>query len=406
MKSFFIKLMSVFLCLTLMGSALLVTRTKVQAASSATLMYYNDKAWPRGDSHPMEKIYSALYVPVTLFAQLNNVTVKKNAGQNLFVIENGEYWLTFNVKTDFAYTQDSEPMYWRSAFYHGDHYVPVRSVCSYLRLGFEEMVSPVTGETAIRITDGSQTKPFEELIRDKYPAFFPAESSTENTAPPITSETTQRPGTDTTPPVTAPTPELGTRTIYITIEDSPGKYTEDILKILRDYNIKATFFLIGSELAENAATVSRIAAHGHAIGLHTMNHSTSRLTNANAILADMEAENLLLSRLIKQKSHIWRAPEGSAKMSALTPEVQLALNQKGYVIWDYNINVPTNTTASRAADTAINGIWNNEVVILRFIESSKTAETLAKVLAFIENNRDVCDVRTISPAHNEYSSVG
>ncbi len=406
MKSRYIRIISAFLCFAVIAAAIVITRTEVKAASTYPTMYYNDRAWPRSDSLPMEMIYSTLYVPVTLFAQLPNVTVKKNDGQNLFVIENGDYWLTFNVRTDFAYTQDSEPMYWRSAYYHGDHYVPVRSVCSYLHLNFEEITSPVTGETAIRISDGNQQRPFEELIRERYPEFFPEGNDLPTSEPPTTSDTTAPPVT--TPPsdTETPAPELGERTIYITIEDSPGEYTEDILSVLDEFGYTATFFVIGDQMLEKAELLSQIAAKGHVIGLHTMSHKAAELKDSEAILADIEEQNLLLSRLIKQRSHIWRAPEGSEKLSTLTSDAKLAIRHSGYTIWDFNISVPTNArTAKAAAETVIDGIWDNRTALIRFPEDDTTAEALRFVLEFIAENADVCDVRTISPAYYEYNTA-
>ena len=405
-KASAVRLLSVMLCLVLAISVVIFTRTEIHAAAGC-LMYFNDRAWPRSGSQPLEKIYSTLYVPITLFAQLNDVSVLKNEGMQTFIIKHGDYSLSFNYESDFAYTQDLKQMYWRTAYYHGEYYVPVRSVCSYLHIDLEEMTSPVTGEIAIRLTDGSQKKTFKELILEKYPAFFPEETTSETetsadsstvTDPPVTI-----PDTDTTEPVR----RLEERTIYITIEDSPGKYTADILEVLEDYDRTATFFVIGDNALKSPAMLSQIAAQGHAIGLHTMHHNAAALTDAEAILADIEEENLLLSRLIKQKSHIWRAPDGSEKLLALQAGAALTLRHEGYVIWDYNVNVPTNArTAKAAADTAIKGIWDNEVVILRFAEDDSTAEVLRLVLDFIEENAEVCDVRTISPAYYEFSRAG
>ncbi len=408
MKALFIKLASIVLCVAVVASAIIITRTEVQAASAYPTMYYNDRAWPRSGSLPMEKFYSTLYVPVTIFAQLPNVKVKKNESLNLFVIENGDYWLTFNVKTDFAYTQDSEPMYWRSAYSHGDYYVPVRSVCSYLHITFEELTSPITGETAIRISDGSQTKQFEELLRERYPGFY--EEQTVNTddlisdteAPPSTSvpPVTSRPDTE----IPAPTP--GDRTIYITIENSPGEYTKDILEVLEEYDYPATFFVVGDNLLKNAKLLSQISAQGHAIGLHTMSHKSSELKTGEAILNDIEKENMLLWKLIKQKSHIWRAPDGSSKLSSLTDDVAAELSENGYEIWDFNIDAPTNArNAKSAADTVIKGIWDNETVIIRFREDKTTAEVLKLVLEFIAEYSETCDVRTISPLYSSYINI-
>ena len=111
---------------------------------------------------------------------------------------------------------------------------------------------------------------------------------------------------------------LTDRTIFITIEDSPGEYTDEILETLASFGYSATFFVTGERAEESPLMLARISAAGHAIGLHTMEHSPAKLTDADAILSDIEAENELLYSFIKQKSRIWRAPEGSVAMSSGT----------------------------------------------------------------------------------------
>lgn len=405
-KTSAVRLLSIMLCLVLAISVVIFTRTEIHAATGC-LMYFNDRAWPRSGSQPLEKIYSTLYVPITLFAQLSDVSVLKNEGMRTFIIKHGDYSLSFNYESDFAYTQDLKQMYWRTAYYHGEYYVPVRSVCSYLHISMEEITSSVTGETAIRLTDGSQKKTFKELLREKYPAFFPEETTITSDPPETTPSVTDPPVTiDPVTGTTVPIRQLGERTIYITIEDSPGKYTADILEVLEDYDCTATFFVVGDNALKSPALLSQIAAKGHTIGLHTMYHNTAALTDSDAILADIAEENLLLSRLIKQKSRIWRAPEGSDKLSALQNGAALSLRHEGYIIWDYNVSVPTNArTAKAAADIAIEGIWDNETVILRFPEDDSTAAVLRLVLDFIDEHSDVCDMRTISPAYYEFNRL-
>ena len=117
--------------------------------------------------------------------------------------------------------------------------------------------------------------------------------------------------------------------IYLPMEDSPGDATEDILDVLKRYGYKATFFIIGDAARENPVLVSRIVGEGHALGLHTMSHDLSDLSSAEDILSDITAENELLYSLVKQKSHIWRAPEGSEGVAALDDKGELMLNQDG-----------------------------------------------------------------------------
>lgn len=65
-------------------------------------------------------------------------------------------------------------------------------------------------------------------------------------------------------------------TCALTFDDGPGPYTARLLDILRDRNIKATFFLQGVNVALRPQIVRRIAAEGHEIGNHTYTHASLR----------------------------------------------------------------------------------------------------------------------------------
>lgn len=71
-----------------------------------------------------------------------------------------------------------------------------------------------------------------------------------------------------------------TRRIALTFDDGPHyKYTAEILDILAEYDVKATFFVVG-ELAERyPELILRELADGHEVGNHTWSHPRlSRLT--------------------------------------------------------------------------------------------------------------------------------
>lgn len=410
MKRRLAKLISIIICTAVALSVVVVMRTEIRGAVPNPLLYYNDRTWPREDKLPIIEKFNIYFVPVTLFEQLRDVNVLINENFNTFMIEHGEKYLTFEVGTDFAVNQDKVRMYIKTYEYYDEYYVPVEAVCGMLDLGYETLTSSITGETALRVTDGSQQYTFDECIFRKYPGFFLPETTTESKRE-TTADTTKRDTTVTTTndeneDTTVPPPELTERTIYLTIEDSPGEYTDEILDVLLQYGYKATFFIIGENAASDPVTLSRIVGEGHSIGLHTMSHDQSKLTDLETILDDICAENELLYSLIKQKSHIWRAPEGSEGIVALDAIGELTINQDGYIIWDYTVEPSSLDNPEAAAGEIIDAIWKQLTPVIRLCEHENTAEVLALVLDFISENSDVCDVRTISPAYYEYNSAG
>ena len=65
----------------------------------------------------------------------------------------------------------------------------------------------------------------------------------------------------------------GEKICYLTFDDGPSENTVKILDILKQYDAKATFFVIGNCIGEETREIlERIIAEGHAVGLHANNH--------------------------------------------------------------------------------------------------------------------------------------
>ncbi len=400
---------SIAVCIMMISGIIFGTRVELHGASQTPLLYYNDKAWEREDKLPIEKVKSIYYIPAAIFAQLDGFEVSINSKQKTFIIEynDGERFLSFDMASGFALNQDNDQMYIPTYEFSGERYVPAQDICKRFGLKFEKLISPVTGEIALRISDASAEMLFIELIRSKYTGFYVPQTTQKVTEPPIT-ET--QPIETVTSAVTRPIdtdeerPTLGDRVIYITIEDSPGEHTEELLELLDEYGYKATFFVTGSGALENPRLLTSIVGSGHAIALHTMEHDASQLKTAEDIISDIEAENELLAGYTKRKSTIWRAPEGSKKLSFLDRECELTINHAGYTIWDWNVEA-AGKNAEAAAEKAIDGIWKNETAVIRIIENEASVEILKTILEFIAENREVCRVQTINAAQYEYNFI-
>ena len=66
------------------------------------------------------------------------------------------------------------------------------------------------------------------------------------------------------------------KVVYLTFDDGPSaKVTPQILDILKQYNVKATFFIIAKNAEQYPDTVKRAADEGHTIASHTYSHDYS-----------------------------------------------------------------------------------------------------------------------------------
>lgn len=113
--------------------------------------------------------------------------------------------------------------------------------------------------------------------------------------------------------------------IYLTFDDGPVPViTPNVLDILKQENIKATFFCVGENVVKNNSIYQRILDEGHAVGNHTYNHLNGWNTHGNQY-----ARNVLKCAEVLN-SKLFRPPYGRAKKS----QIALLSSQYKIIMWD------------------------------------------------------------------------
>ena len=133
----------------------------------------------------------------------------------------------------------------------------------------------------------------------------------------------------------------GEKICYLTFDDGPSKNTIKILDILKKYDAKATFFVIGNCICEeNKPILERIVEEGHAIGLHANNHVYEKFyADENSFLKDYENLYTTLKRDYGIETAIFRLPGGSAcrYLYGKGSEYVDKMRQRGFSCFDWNV---------------------------------------------------------------------
>lgn len=104
------------------------------------------------------------------------------------------------------------------------------------------------------------------------------------------------------------------KTAYLTFDDGPSENTRMILDVLKNYDAKATFFLLGEKAEQNPDLVKRIFAEGHTIGNHTYGHNYDRVYGTREEFVDeiTRCENVIVNILGSENApKLFRFPGGS-----------------------------------------------------------------------------------------------
>ena len=128
--------------------------------------------------------------------------------------------------------------------------------------------------------------------------------------------------------------ESNKKIVYLTFDDGPSQNTDRILKILKKYNAKATFFVTGCHQEYNQYIIEAYK-QGHTIGLHSYLHEYQDIySSKDAYFKDLKKIKQMVKQLIGIQVHYIRFPGGSSHgiMSQLTREVI----KQGYQYYDWN----------------------------------------------------------------------
>ncbi len=143
----------------------------------------------------------------------------------------------------------------------------------------------------------------------------------------------------------APSPEAvqpSRNTIYLTFDDGPGPYTEQLLDLLKAYNVKATFF-VTCNYPDYFDMVGRAYREGHSIGVHSASHNYYEIyASEEAFFDDFDAVQEMIYEQTGSYTNLLRFPGGSSNtVSSFNPGIMTrlaqAVNDMGYQYFDWNV---------------------------------------------------------------------
>lgn len=181
--------------------------------------------------------------------------------------------------------------------------------------------------------------------------------------------------------------------VYLTFDDGPSKYTSDILDLLNEYGVKATFFVIGKTDDNSLKMYKRIVEEGHSLGMHSYSHNYHEIYNSlKDFKKDFKKIRKLLYDVTGQSVNIYRFPGGSGNtVSNMDMSVYIKyLHDQSVTYFDWNVVNGDATgkklTVQQMYENVINGvkIHNRSIVLMHDTDTKEhTIETLTKILDYL-----------------------
>ena len=148
----------------------------------------------------------------------------------------------------------------------------------------------------------------------------------------------------------------------ITFDDGPNEpYTSQLLDILRDFNVKGTFFVVGENAEMFPGAVERAVAEGHEVGNHGYDHGVLPLRAPGYVLQQIKRTSDLIEKIAGGRPRVFRAPHGWRN-----PWVNRAARAAGCipVAWSLGVWDTDRPGADVIAQRSLKGVHDGCILLL------------------------------------------
>lgn len=180
--------------------------------------------------------------------------------------------------------------------------------------------------------------------------------------------------------------------VYLTFDDGPSIYTNDILDILDSYNVKATFFVVGKEETNAEEALQRIVDEGHTLGMHSYSHKYKELYESmDSFTQDFARIRDYIYQATGVESVCYRFPGGS---SNTVSEIDMHdfidyLDSQGVEYYDWNVSSGDGGSMKLSTDTLLENctkdIDTRDTSIILLHDSAEKPTTVEALPDIIEN---------------------
>ena len=184
----------------------------------------------------------------------------------------------------------------------------------------------------------------------------------------------------------------GDKVVYLTFDDGPGRYTEELLDVLDRYGVKATFF-VTNQFPAYQDLIGEEYRRGHTVAIHTCSHVYSDIYSSQEnYFADLQKMRDICYAQTGEYPTILRFPGGSSNLISanycpgIMSVLVRAVEMMGYQYCDWNVvsgDAGETTSTSQIAANVIDGIKKYNVsVVLQHDIHGFSVDAVEEILAW------------------------
>lgn len=182
------------------------------------------------------------------------------------------------------------------------------------------------------------------------------------------------------------------KNVYLTFDDGPSIYTDEILDILKENQVKATFFVVGKTDDYSKSMYKRIVQEGHTLGMHSFSHRYHEIyQSTDNFMNDLNKLSDLLQEVTGEKPRLFRFPGGSSNEISKENIADLIryLNEMDITYYDWNVINGDATgedyTIDELVDHVMEGVKGKNTSVVLMHDATNKLETVESLQQLIES---------------------
>jgi len=174
--------------------------------------------------------------------------------------------------------------------------------------------------------------------------------------------------------------------IALTFDDGPHpKQTQEILNILKKYDVKATFFVVGQNTQYYPDVLRRVISDGHEIGNHTFTHPNINKSNAKTIEKELKNNHINILENYGYDIKLLRPPGG-----VLNKNISIIAEKLGYkiILWDIDTKDWAHKSVNAITENVIKNTKSGSIILFHdyIANGTPTPEALDVLIPLLQKS--------------------
>ena len=180
--------------------------------------------------------------------------------------------------------------------------------------------------------------------------------------------------------------DVNKKMVALTFDDGPNYNTSKILEILNKYNVKATFFVLGSKINHNEKIIETMDKYGMEIGNHTYSHKLMTKMDSDSIIKEINDTNNLVYEVIGKYPKLVRPSYGS-----FNKKIKESINMP-IIIWNIDTLDWKSHNSEKIVSRVMNKVSDGDIILMHDIYSATVKAVDILVPKLIEEGYQLVSV--------------